>query len=662
MTPRPRIRARTASFARTPAGAALLAFRRGKLAMAALIFLVLVAAAGILAGVLAPYDPFAQLVGTPFQGPSSAHLLGTDDLGRDVFSRILYGTRVSMEVSLLTVAGALLVAVPVGLLAGYGGRRFDQVLMRIMDALMSFPALVLAIVLVSVLGPSLPNTMLAIAVFLVPTFSRLVRGQALAVREETYIEASRSIGTPGRRIIVRHLLPNLLAPLVVQAATTLGLVLIAEASLSFLGLGAQPPDVSWGAMLHDAYRFILVDPTQMLAPGLAIALTVLAFNQVGDGLLHALTVLRPGSARRRGAQLGLTAIARSVAAAPREDRVGCEQPLLDVRDLCVEFELNGMPTTVVDGVSFHINRAETLGLVGESGSGKTVSALSMLRLMLSPAARITGGSALFEGRDLLSLSRNELIAVRGKDIGVVFQDPMTSLTPSMTIVKQVAQTVRWHEDVSGREAERRAVEMLELVGIPKRRANAYPHEYSGGMQQRAAIAMALVCRPKLLVADEPTTALDVTVQAQVLELLADLREQLGLAVLFVTHDLGVVAEIADRVTVMYAGQVVESAPVRAIFHEPRHPYAEALLRSMPARTPWGEELFTLPGRVPPPEAYPDGCRLATRCAYAQDICSAAPVALTGAEGHLVRCVRAEELILGEERPVSTASAPREMLR
>ncbi|WP_181779174.1 dipeptide/oligopeptide/nickel ABC transporter permease/ATP-binding protein [Pseudonocardia pini] len=630
-----------------PTAAALRRFRRDRVPMIALAFLVVVTVAGVLAGVLAPFEPFAQLAGPPFDGPSAAHLLGTDDLGRDVLSRLLYGARVSMEVSILTVAGALVVALPLGLVAGYSGRRVDQVLMRVMDALMSFPALVLAIVLVAVLGPSLTNTMLAIGVFLVPTFCRLVRGQALAVREEAYVDASRSIGTPDRTIILRHVLPNLLSPMIVQATTTLGMVLIAEASLSFLGLGAQPPQVSWGAMLRQAYEFILVDPSLMLAPGIAIALTVFAFNVVGDGLLDALGRLGPGTRRRKGAQLGLTAVDR------RQDDAGGGDPpdpgsLLSVRGLRIEFDTPTGPVTVVQDVSFDIARGETLGLVGESGSGKTVTSLSVLRLLLAPAARVTAGRAFFDGRDLLGLSRESLQQVRGREIGVVFQDPMASLTPSLTVLDQVAEVVRWHQDVSRATARERALEMLGLVGIAPERASSYPHEFSGGMQQRAAIAVALVCGPKLLIADEPTTALDVTVQAQILDLLRDLSARLGLAVLFVTHDLGVIAEIADRVVVMYAGQVVETASVRRLFHSPRHPYADALLRSMPDRTPWGEDLATLPGRVPPPSAFGPGCRLAPRCAHAEDVCSAQPIDLRGHAGdddHLVRCRRAEDLVL-----------------
>ncbi len=302
-------------------------------------------------------------------------------------------------------------------------------------------------------------------------------------------------------------------------------------------------------------------------------------------------------------------------------------PVLAVHDLKVDFATPAGDLRIVDGVTFSVAQGETVGLVGESGSGKTVTSLAIMRLLASPPAAIRGGSILFEGRDLLGLSFEEMRRLRGNDIAMIFQDPMSSLNPSMTIVKQIAQVVEWHEGASKKDARLRAIEALQLVGISSKRADSYAHEFSGGMRQRAMIALALVCRPRLLIADEPTTALDVTIQAQVLELLRELQAELGMSMILVTHDLGVVADSCDRVEVMYAGQLVESASVGDFFRQPGHPYAEALLRSMPQRTERGATLHTIPGQVPQFHELSIGCRFAGRCRYVSAECTAAPVEL-----------------------------------
>jgi peptide/nickel transport system permease protein len=613
-------------------------FRKDKLAVAALAYLVLVSLAGAFHGLIQPHDPRAQLLTDPFAGPSGSHWLGADDFGRDVVSRLLEGAGVSMRFSLIVVAGTLLVALPLGLVSGYIGGRLDNVLMRIMDAIMSLPGLVLAISLIAVLGLGAGSAMLAIGISMVPGLTRVVRGQALAVREETFIEASRSIGTPSRQVLTRHMLPNILSPLIVQTSIILGLTLLAEASLSFLGLGVQPPTASWGSMLQRANQFVLKHPWHVMPPGLAIAFTVFAFNLVGDGLRTALGSVQP--TRRRG-RLGLTTVRRP---APDPSEPPASKELLVVRDLCVDFDTPRGTARVVDGISFSVAAGETLGLAGESGSGKTVSCLSIMRLLPSPPATIAGGSVHFEGRDLLSLPFNDTARLRGSEIAMIFQDPMASLNPSQTIEHQIAQVVRWHESISAKDARRRAHEALDMVGVSAKRARSYPHEFSGGMRQRAMIAMALVCRPKLLIADEPTTALDVTVQAQVLELLHSLRRDLGMAMIFVTHDLGVVADICDRVAVMYAGQIVETASASDFFAAPRHPYSQGLLRSMPQGAAPRTPLYVIPGSVPSFHELGEGCRLVGRCEYATDVCREGAVDLRLAgENHEVRCVLVENV-------------------
>jgi peptide/nickel transport system ATP-binding protein len=325
-------------------------------------------------------------------------------------------------------------------------------------------------------------------------------------------------------------------------------------------------------------------------------------------------------------------------------------PLLSVEGLGIDFLTDRGWVPVVEDVSFSVAAGETLGLVGESGSGKTVSSLAVMQLVPMPPGRFSGGRIVFDGRDLMTLEERTLRTVRGNDIAMVFQESMTSLNPAFTIGDQIAEGVRAHLALPRRAAHDRAVEVLDLVGIPspRERAGAYPHEFSGGMRQRAAIAMALACEPRLLIADEPTTALDVTVQAQVLELLRTLQQRFGMAMLFITHNLGVVADICDRVAVMYAGQVVEVAGVDDLFASPAHPYTEGLLRAMPQLGRRGERLAVVTGTPPMPWAMPEGCRFHPRCPYAADVCRAAPPdlrALAENTGRTSRCVRLGELAL-----------------
>jgi oligopeptide/dipeptide ABC transporter ATP-binding protein len=336
------------------------------------------------------------------------------------------------------------------------------------------------------------------------------------------------------------------------------------------------------------------------------------------------------------------------------------EPLLRVEDLRTHFVTDDGVVRAVDGVSFELRAGETLALVGESGSGKSVTALSLLRLVPEPPGRIVGGQVRFQGRDLLGLPSGEMRRVRGRQISMIFQEPMTSLNPVFSCGEQVAETLVQHERLSWREAHARAVELLRMVGIPapEQRAGEYPHQLSGGMRQRVMIAMALACRPALLIADEPTTALDVTIQAQILDLLRRLQAELGMAVLLITHDLGVVAEMADRVAVMYAGQVVEACDVRAAFHRTRHPYTAGLLCSLPRIGTRGMRLRVIPGQVPDAAHFPPGCRFHPRCPVAVERCFALepPLAIVEAD-HAARCWRAEEIAAGALDPVTAEERP-----
>ncbi|MFZ4479967.1 MAG: ABC transporter ATP-binding protein [Rhodoferax sp.] len=321
-----------------------------------------------------------------------------------------------------------------------------------------------------------------------------------------------------------------------------------------------------------------------------------------------------------------------------------EAPLLDISGLKVHFKTDDGMVRAVDGVDISVNRGETVSIVGESGCGKTVTAMTVLKLIAMPPGRIMAGKILFEGRDLVPMGLDEMRAIRSKQIGIVFQEPMTSLNPVYTVGQQIAETVRHHEGLSKRAALDRAAEMLSLVQIPNplKRVHDYPHQFSGGMRQRVMIAMALSCKPKLLIADEPTTALDVTIQAQILDLLAELKSELGMAIMLITHAMGVVAEVAQRVVVMYAGQVVEEADVIELFARPQHPYTQGLIRSIPridTAALHKVRLETIPGVVPKLIDPADGCRFAPRCRFATPACSeATPPLREVAPGHKVACI------------------------
>jgi oligopeptide/dipeptide ABC transporter ATP-binding protein len=317
-------------------------------------------------------------------------------------------------------------------------------------------------------------------------------------------------------------------------------------------------------------------------------------------------------------------------------------PLLSVRNLRTEFSGEDGRFAAVEDVSFDLDEGEVIGIVGESGSGKSVTALSILRLIPEPPGRIAEGRILFDGQDLLELSERRMRRIRGSRISMIFQEPMTSLNPVFTIGDQIVETIRFHERVGRRAARDRAVEILDRVGIalPAQRLDEYPHQLSGGMRQRAMIAIALSCNPSLLLADEPTTALDVTIQAQILDLLRELQEEFRMAVVLITHDLGVVAQHVDRVMVMYAGRVVEEAAVEDLFARPSHPYTEGLLKSIPSLEEEHERLDAIPGMVPSPFALPPGCRFAPRCPYAREACTIAdPPLIEAGAGHRAACIR-----------------------
>jgi oligopeptide/dipeptide ABC transporter ATP-binding protein len=592
--------------------------------LAGLIMLGLTFFVAVFAPVLAPYDPYD----TPpvhiediYQPPSPEHPLGTDDGGKDVLSELIYGSRVSLIVGFTAAAIAIVIGGAIGIVAGYKAGRTGSALMRFTDFFLVIPDLALQIVLVAILGPSLVTIIIVIGILGWTTTARLVRSQALTVRERKFVARAHAIGASDWHMIRRHIIPLVMPLMLANAVLVISLAILSESTLAFIGLG-DPTVISWGKMLNFAFDRGAVSAGAWWAffpPGLAIVWVVLATTLLGTALED---VLNP-RLKRHHLEAGRDDVVRSVEPPPAVMIPTANAPLLSIRGLSVEFESSDGPLRAVDDVSFDLARGETIGLVGESGSGKTTAMLGLLRL-LPPGGRIVAGQALFDGEDLLSLPPDELRAFRWTRLSMVFQGAMNALNPVQTVGGQVTEAIRLHDHrISKDEANRRTADLLDRVGIGARRANEYPHTYSGGMRQRAMIALALACRPDVIVADEPTTALDVMIQAQIMELLGGLSRDLGMSTIIVTHDLGIVAQVCDRVVVMYGGRVAEDAPASRLFAEPRHPYTQALLEAFPDVAHPERELHAIGGTPPRLDAMPPGCPFAPRCAHAFDRCDTA---------------------------------------
>jgi len=508
---------------------------------------------------------------------SAGHLFGTDHLGRDILSRLIWGTQVSLLVGISATALAALFGSLIGLVAGYARGATDSVLMRFVDMLMAFPYILLAIAIVAALGPGLLNALYAIAIVNIPFFARNIRGVTVSIRNREFVDAARLSGKSHAAILFTEVLPNVLPVIVITMSTTIGWMILETAGLSFLGLGAQPPTSDLGSMLGQARAQLFTAPHASIIPGTMIFILVMSINLLGDGIRDVLDPrLRSGALDR---PMPVTRIARGDTPAP----VLPDAPALVVENLATGFDAGGTIHSAVRDISFRLGKGECLGLIGESGSGKSVTALSLMGLVASPPGVITSGAVYIDGTDVLALREQELIGLRGARVAYVFQDPLTTLHPLFAVGEQVAEAILAHDPVGRQAAHARAVALMETVGIrdAASRAGAYPHELSGGQRQRIGIAMALANDPDIIIADEPTTALDVTVQARILELLHDLRRERGLALLLITHDFGVVAQVCDRVAVMKDGAIVEQGETRAILRAPRHDYTKRLIACVP---------------------------------------------------------------------------------
>lgn len=611
-------------------------FARNRMAAFGGALLGLIVLIALAAPILPLQDPFTQDTAQRFLRPfSDGHWLGTDHLGRDLLSRLIWGTQLSLLVGVSATLLAALLGSTLGVVAGFLGGRIDNVIMRSIDTVMAFPYILLALAIVAALGPGLINALIAVSVVNIPFFARNVRGVTVTLANREFVDAARLTGMGNTRIIASEILPNILPVIVIAMSTTVGWMILETAGLSFLGLGSQPPVPDLGSMLGEGRNALISHPHTSIIPGLMIFAIVIGVNLLGDGIRDALDPrLRAGALTR---PLPATRVDRPEA--PAAARRGESSALLSLDDLRVEFRLGKRTLQAVNGVSLEVAPGECLGLIGESGSGKSVTALSIMGLVASPPGVIAGGAMQFQARDLLAMKPSELRQLRGNKVGYIFQDPLATLHPLYRIGEQIAEAIRVHHPVPKAEAMTRAVALLEQVRIPNARSRAlhYPHELSGGMRQRVGIAMALANEPELIIADEPTTALDVTVQAQILKLLDDLRRERGLSILFITHDFGVVAQLCDRVAVMYAGEIVESGPAQAILDAPAHPYTRRLIACVPELGGGQRTLDAIPGLPPGADNLPRGCAFAPRCDKAQAACREARVELS-AHGP-DRCVR-----------------------
>ncbi len=625
------------------------------------VLLILVALSAILAPVIAPHDPLE--IGMAYQPPSADHIFGTDNAGRDILSRMLYGGQYSLVIGFGATALALVLGSIIGAVAAVSRKAISEVIMRVLDVIMSIPGIALAAILVLILGNSVPAIIFSIGFMYTPQIARIVRANVVSEYGEDYVRAVIVSGARAPWILMKHVLRNCIAPIMVFTVTLVADAIIFEASLTFIGAGIAEPTATWGNILSSARDGVLLGRWwQALFPGIAIMITCLALNILSEGLTDAMAaapsapVATENAESRREADLLVAdpvraykeqadslsrrlGALREVELARTDRRVPdySVEPLLQVKNLSIGFPRHG-DVHVVDNVSFDVRPGQCMALVGESGCGKSITTKTIMNL-LPDTARITG-EILYKGKDLLKMSKEEHRKLLGHELAMVYQDSLSSLNPSMLISAQMKQ-------LTSRGGTRSAEELLELVGLdPKRTLESYPHELSGGQCQRVIIAMALTRDPSLVICDEPTTALDVTVQKQVIKLLNDLQKQLGFAMIFVSHDLALVAEVASEITVMYAGQVVESAPTKELLTNPIHEYTQGLLGSvLSIEAHDGSRLHQVPGSVPSPSDFPRGDRFAPRSSHPTVGLDVHPVLkpVPGAEHHVVSEIPDEEL-------------------
>lgn len=541
----------------------------GAIALAVFLAVVLVA---LLAPLLSPYDPNFVNLSKAKAPPSAEHILGGDTSGRDILSRLIWGARNTLYGAAITIATALAFGVPSGIAAGYFGGLVDRGLSWLSDAIQAIPGMIILLVVAAGTRSNFVILMATVGIFMAPGYHRIARSTALAIVNEPFIDAARVAGLGNLRIVARHVFPGIVPPIIIQTALAAGIAMGIQAGLQFLGVGSASTP-SWGAMMNEGFRLMISSPLLLLWPSAALGITIAALAIMGSTLAEIVRVRAPVAARKADpaalAPVGKTS--GGFATAPDASAVRIE-------NLRVRYPSAQGETEVVKGISLDVAPGEVLGIVGESGSGKSQTVFSLLDL-LPPGGRYTADGIWIGGKPVHTMNRRDRARLLGTSIGYVPQEPMSNLDPSYTIGHQLIEPLRAVHGLSQAQARETARGLLDRVGIRDidRVLASYPHLISGGMAQRVLIAGAISGKPSVLLADEPTTALDVTVQAEVLELLRELQTEFGMALVLVTHNFGVVADICDRVVVMRDGAIVEMGAVGSLFNEPTQPYTRALI-------------------------------------------------------------------------------------
>jgi oligopeptide/dipeptide ABC transporter ATP-binding protein len=561
-------------------------------------------------------------VAKAWQAPGQgAAIFGTDELGRDIFARAMVATQLSLVSAFLASLIAIVVGLPIGLLASAFGSRSTKVFQSVIGVVIAFPALLTAMFVGTIIGIGIPGAVIGIGIAMAPMFARLAQTLTASVAGLDYVAAARTMGVPPFKVLGRHILPNVAEPLIITATTSVGFSLLGISALSFLGLGARPPEYDWGGLLSTGLKNIYVTPMAAILPGALIALAGITFSLLGEALAGSFGDNQHTS---RIGRLGrkMAAAAKRAKSVPAEGTVLPAASVLDVRELTVTYPAESGPVSPVRGVSFQLAAGERAGIVGESGSGKSLTVMAVAQLINYPGV-IAADRRAFLGQELGTMPDAALRKFLGTHLAMVFQNPMSSLNPAIRIGAQVAETSRVHRKLSAAAGRELAIDKLTEVGIPDAgsRLRQYPHEFSGGMRQRAMIAMGLTEAPDLIIADEPTTALDVTVQRQILDLLEQINQEEGTAILLISHDIAVITSACDRVIVMYAGLVVEDLLTADLLTSAAHPYTRALINAVPdMTTDRTRPLATIPGRPPATGEAAVGCPFAARCAFATDVC------------------------------------------
>jgi len=596
------------------------------------MLLTLFVVVALLAPILAPHSP-KDTSFIPFDPGSAEHPLGTTALGEDVLSQLIWGTRLSLLVGLVAGAFATIVSVVMGLVAGYAGGLVDEILSTITNIFLVIPGLPLLIIIAAYV-----NVEGVLPIIFVIAFTgwawgaRVLRAQTLSLRNRDFVQAAKVVGEGGGRIVFAEILPNMLSLIAANFFGAALFAVLSEAGLEFLGLG-DVGIVTWGTMLYWAQTnqaFLLNQWAWMIAPGVCIALLGTAFallNFAVDEITN--PKLRTPRSKHVDPPRSLVSPSQPV---PQVDKV------LSVRNLSVGYELGRSTVQAVRGVDLALDKGEFLGIAGESGCGKSTLAFGIAQL-LQPPGRILEGEVWLQGENLVGLRPSALRQLRWRDFSIVFQASMNVLNPVMKVREQIYDAIQAHKSMSSTALDKRAKELFALIDIDLRYLDAYPHQLSGGMKQRAVIAIALAMEPDLIIMDEPTTALDVVVQRTLLQEIDKIRRELGIAIIFITHDLSLLVEISDSVAIMYAGKIIERSPSRDLYSAPLHPYTQGLMRAFPPLVGERERRSGIPGKPPELRNPPTGCPFFARCpAHIEGLCETVlPPLQSALPDHEVAC-------------------------